>query len=444
MTTTADEGSSSPLLTVGTAVGTAGGTAGGHAVILPDAEPAPDPSVPAAGGARPRRRDRLRLPPRWVGATLLLYAATRALVGLTFLAVQTVGTSHLRPFLVRWDAIWYLNIAQFGYPHTVAAQYAPHHGNSLAFFPGYPLLVRATAALLGGHVTAAGYLDNLVLGAAAVLVLRVLFTDLARSSPLVRRRGEDPALVADRGAALFVTFPGAVILSLPYAEPLAILGAAVCLLALERRWWVVAGVAALVADATRPNVLGLAGACAVAAVLALWHDRHGAVRHWPWLSLTAPILAPAGTLAFFWWEDARTHIFLVWDVVEKMYWGQTLDFGTGLVQQLTLLRTRALTGDAAEVWIAITGLVLLAIGLGLLAWFRPPLTVWVYTLGVAASCVLSSAVGARPRFLLTAFPLFLGVAAVSRGAWHRALVTLGAGAGTLLLLLYLAPDHLVP
>ncbi|MHB8340824.1 MAG: mannosyltransferase family protein [Mycobacteriales bacterium] len=371
-----------------------------------------------------------RIPP-WVWRTLGLYAVTRAVVALVFPTAQVLGDAPLGRLLTAWDSLWYLSIARYGYPRTLAPQYLPHHGNSLAFFPLYPALVRGLATVLGGDVVIAGYLLNFVLGAVAVLLLRALFTDLetARATP------DLPA--ADRAVALFITFPGAVVLSLAYAEALTITLAAACLWALYRQRWAVAGLAALLAGATRPNALPLVAACGWAAVAAIARRRQ-------WAALLAPALAPLGALAFFWWEDARTGVHFAFQVVERAYWGQHLDFSTGLPKELRLLSTRALTGDAAEVWIILAGMVFLVPVLVLLARSRLPWPVLIYTLGVLALCLAYTQVGARPRYLLTAFPLFLPLGRALRGAALQAVLLLGTAAGALLLALYLAPVHLTP
>ena len=52
--------------------------------------------------------------------------------------------------------------------------------------------------------------------------------------------------VADRAVTLWVFFPGAVVLSMVYSEALAILLSSVCLLALLKKQWLLAGAAGLV------------------------------------------------------------------------------------------------------------------------------------------------------------------------------------------------------
>jgi hypothetical protein len=58
-----------------------------------------------------------------------------------------------RPFLegwARWDAGWYLSIARSGYSYL-----GPERESSVAFFPGYPLAIRAAGVLIGDQARAA-------------------------------------------------------------------------------------------------------------------------------------------------------------------------------------------------------------------------------------------------------------------------------------------------
>ncbi len=81
--------------------------------------------------------------------------ATRLMVFLVgYLAVATIGhapnvgpqpENELAGLPGRWDAGWYLGIAAGGYRYE-----GPEHRNPrLAFFPGYPLALRAAGRLLG-------------------------------------------------------------------------------------------------------------------------------------------------------------------------------------------------------------------------------------------------------------------------------------------------------
>ena len=66
--------------------------------------------------------------------------------------------------------------------------------------------------------------------------------------------------------------------------------ACVCFWFLLEERWLLAGVAAALASATRPNGVALVAACAVAAFIAIRQRRD-------WWSLVAPLLAPIGFIA---------------------------------------------------------------------------------------------------------------------------------------------------
>ncbi|MGW3633380.1 hypothetical protein ACWD7F_25035 [Streptomyces sp. NPDC005122] len=85
---------------------------------------------------------------------LLAYAAVR-LVGLLLLALRAHAEHHgVRAILAtRWDANWYLGIARHGYAHRLGTAY---DAGDLAFFPLYPYLVKAVAALTPGTLATAG------------------------------------------------------------------------------------------------------------------------------------------------------------------------------------------------------------------------------------------------------------------------------------------------
>jgi hypothetical protein len=58
--------------------------------------------------------------------------------------------------------------------------------------------------------------------------------------------------------------------------------------------------------------------------------------------------------------------------------------------------------------------------------WRPPGVLTVYSVAILGLAVASSAVGARPRFVLTAFPLIIALAREVRGVAFTSLVGLSA------------------
>jgi Mannosyltransferase (PIG-V) len=137
--------------------------------------------------------------------------------------------------LARWDAAWYLRIAESGYGGSDVRA---------AFFPLYPLLVRAVAAPFGaspGALLVAAYVVSLAafLGA-LVLLHRLVSLELGR--PLAQ-----PALL------LLAVFPAAVFFGAPYSESLFLLLAVGAFYAARTGRWAWAGAAAAGGAATRSS-----------------------------------------------------------------------------------------------------------------------------------------------------------------------------------------------
>src|SRR5207248_8651868 len=103
--------------------------------------------------------------------------------------------------------------------------------------------------------------------------------------------------VAGRKAVLlFCLFPGSVVFFMAYAEGIMLPLAAGCILALQRRRWLLAGLLAGVATATEPEGVVLVLVCAVSALVELrrggWRDRQAR------RSMLAPLLSLTGVVSF--------------------------------------------------------------------------------------------------------------------------------------------------
>lgn len=129
-----------------------------------------------------------------------------------------------------WDAEHYLYLSTHGYAPEV---------RSIAFYPLWPVVVRAMAPLAGGNPILAG----LVLANLFSLAGWVLFHRLS-----ARRFGEP---VADAALALLVAFPGALFFQFVYSESLFFLLLMGLWGGLELRRWTLAGAAALLLPLTR-------------------------------------------------------------------------------------------------------------------------------------------------------------------------------------------------
>ena len=139
--------------------------------------------------------------------------------------------------LARWDAIWYLSIAQDGYsPATLP----DNPGSTTAFFPVYPTLVRVAGGFLG---------DGVAMVMALVVSLAAFFGALVVLHRLVSLElGERYA----RPVLLLVAFaPVAFYFSAPYTESLFLLLTVSAIYAARTGHWAWAGVLAALASGTR-------------------------------------------------------------------------------------------------------------------------------------------------------------------------------------------------
>ena len=328
---------------------------------------------------------------------LVAYAVSRVITTFAIgLAVMAARTSPHQVITV-WDGRWYEKIALHGYPVTVPqADFYAGTGRqaqaAVAFFPLYPLLVRALDRVLPGGADVAGVVLSLLLGAVATVLVWILAEKVADHR------------VADRAAILFAFSPGAFVLSLVYAEGLLIVLAAGCLLALLERRWVLAGVLAALASASRPNATAVMFACAWAAGWAVLKDRD-------WRSLVAPLLAPVGMLAFFaylWWHTGEA---LIWFRVQSQGWGEGIDFGITNLGVFADVFTRPLH-NPNRIILALS-MIAAVVLMVVLVRAKLPGVLNVYALS-GLCLVLASHINARPRFIFVAFPLVIALAKTIR------------------------------
>lgn len=313
-----------------------------------------------------------------------------------------------------WDGSWYLEIALQGYPHTATGPFADH----LAFFPAFPVLLRGLAEVVPeGALIGSTAVLMLVLGLAGALAVRLLAGELL------------PAATADRSLALYSFFPGAFVLTLPYSEALMIVGAALGLWCVLRGRWIGAGIATAVVTATRPNGIALLLAVAVAAVVASRRDRTPR-------PLVAPLIGSVGILGFFAFLWNRTGDPVAWLTSQQHVWHERFRPVFATVDRVRNVNAGIPRGPGGRELNALVGLIFLVVVVLCLVAFirwRPPLVIAVYTVAVLVLAESSQTLGMRPRFVLTAFPLFFGLAVYLRRSALAAVVGVFAAASTALL-----------
>lgn len=341
----------------------------------------------------------------WLSGALVPFLATRAL--LVAVACHARQLSLLKPPEIhyrtsiwlldvwgRWDAGWYLDIARNGY--SVTAPLSTLQQN-VAFYPLYPLSIRALAALFPAAV------DRSV----AVLAAGVLLSNAAALGAVlllhrhVRRRfGED---TARRTIWALLAFPTAFFLSCVYTEAFFLLLAVACFDAAWNERWPLAGVTGGLLALCRANgvvaivplvILAIRGARmrsprATAGAL-LWSllVPVGFAIWWAWLWHLTGNLAAIGQAA------------AAWNRGFVMPWVTLFDF-----RSFPLLDPDRLA------------LLLFAV-LSILSFFRLSIAEGAFALSMMTPALCSAVLTSGARYVSVVFPVFTLVGRWSR---HRAL-----------------------
>jgi hypothetical protein len=363
-------------------------------------------------------------------ATPLLAWALSRLLSIAAIAVGNHlrrGGEHVIDALHLWDGNWFLSAAQ-GYRYPDVSQ--PDLGQvNIAFFPLYPWMIRVAQALTGWTQLAAAVLVTALLGALAMVAIWLLLNRL------------NGRAFADRGVVLLAFFPGTIALTLIYSEGAMLAAAALCLLALLDRRWVLAGLFGALASLARANGIALALACAVAALLAIRERRE-------WRALWAPALAPLGMVGYLVWLWAATGAANVWFRVQSEGWGEGVDFGRSTVRDIGWYLHLGSTLDFLSIpfiiHLRVLGLIVLVACIVFMVRWRPPAIIWAYVIGVLAPSLLSQTLGARPRFIFTAFPVVAAVAWKLREVAFSAVLACSAVLLALATIIYTTPGVVAP
>ncbi|MBI3648326.1 MAG: hypothetical protein HY240_06220 [Actinobacteria bacterium] len=217
----------------------------------------------------------------WLGPGLIAPGGADAGAAGVFQQPAMHGWGLLFTALQRQDANHFLRIAVFGY-----------HANdgSAAFFPLYPIAIRAVSFLLGGHPLPA----SILVSNGAYLAALVLLYDLT-----VRERSEP---VARTTVLLVSLFPTAFFFFAPYAEPLFLLCTVAAFRAAREDRWGRAAVAGALAAATRAIGIVLVPALLVEA----WQQsRGGSGRGLRRAAAACAVGIGPGVYAASWWIRSR-------------------------------------------------------------------------------------------------------------------------------------------
>ncbi|MFE5755940.1 mannosyltransferase family protein [Streptomyces massasporeus] len=353
------------------------------------------------------------------------YVAVRALGLLTlFLWSAARDKSAYTLLTARWDALWYVRVAELGYGYEVRLANGDVHSN-LAFFPLLPWLERLVAAVSPLSYADGGFLVSLVSSLAAAWGI------FAVADRVYGRRAGVCAVL------LWAVLPVGIVQSMAYSESLFTALAAWSLYAVLTGRWVTAGTLALFAGLTRPVGLAVVAAVWVAALASFARDRRAAgadagdaqdplEARTRLRRLLGMALAPLGTAGYVLWVGHHTGKGPLGYLDVQAGWRNGFDGGWAFARFVADKFTSfpaapaglgLIIGVASVVWLYVTGVRQ-----------RQPLPLLVYT-GVVTALALcaSSYFGSKPRLLLPAFPLLLPLAlALARARIRSSAAVLGA------------------
>jgi hypothetical protein len=211
----------------------------------------------------------------------------------------TSGWHNIWDATERSDAFWFEKIADTGYREGDA---------SAAFFPLYPVAMRAVSWIFGGSKLAAGLVVSNGAFLAALVVLYGLTTmEFSRS-------------VAQRTVVLMSIFPTAFFFLAPYAEAPFLLFSVSAFWFARRDRWLLAALTGALAALTRSIGIVLVPALAMEAFLQWRHAGRSLVPR-----LNAALAVAVGPLLYLsWWQLRFGDFTAPFDA--QAYWGRTFDW----------------------------------------------------------------------------------------------------------------------
>lgn len=323
----------------------------------------------------------------------LVWLAGRGVGLLVLMLVARARDRSALGALTSWDGKFFLRIAESGYPPVPQGLTSQGFDTSMAFFAGYPLIVRWLGGSIGIGVQPAGFTVTMLAG----LALAFGLVALARALGYSRRVGL--LWVGVVGAS-----PLSVVFLMTYTEALFCAFAVWALVAALRWQWPWAAIAAVGAGWTRPTGVAVVIVVMVGAVLEGWRS-DGRRRLWCWVSAA---VAPLGLLGYLAFVASRSGVLMGWFEIQSSGWQTKIDGGAA-----TWAFVR---GQLAGPWSLMeAATVLVVLSVPVLVWAatrcRLPWPVLVYCLVVAAMTLLSAGVmNSKIRMLLPALPLLLPVA----------------------------------
>ena len=354
--------------------------------------PTPSPSIAGLPA------DRLR---PWLSLVVLALLVKTLLITLTLIEFGA-GPDPLTALgraWDQWDARHYLYLATHGYGTTGDAR------NLIAFFPLYPALISAVAAVGLPARTAALLISNVAGVVAAILLYEVARVDASQKA-------------AWRAAAFFTVFPTAYFLLVGYTEALFCALAFGAVLAGRRQRWLAAGLLGGLAAAARLTGLALLPFL----LIELFHARR-ALGH-AWQAIVSPLLIVLGFLSYLITNLLVLGNPLAFIAVQREHWSHSLSAPwTGFADAIRGISWRVpwekLTVGGGEIAGGIA-----AYATATLSWLRLRPSDAAYATVVTVMITFLPFWLSIPRYLLSMYPLFLLAGRIQSRWLYLPMVTL--------------------
>jgi hypothetical protein len=295
---------------------------------------------------------------------------------------QKIGTKVLNA-----DAAWYADIARNGYEVRPFDASAEHNW---AFFPLFPLLLRALGKLTGEYGLTGSILSS-----------TLFFFALVQLHKLVLELGYGPD-AADRAAFYLAAFPTSYFFSLPFTESLFLLLSVGCFLAATRDSWWLAGLFGALAASTR-----LIGVCLFPVLLLLYWQRYRSLN----LNVLALLLIPAGIVPYMIFLHRITGNGLAFLDIQ-VAWGHT--FGFFLKPLWEYVKSPLEINWRWDFRFLNFLAALLAFGCAVVLFKRRQWALGVYTLLCVLIPLSAMRLQSLIRYIMVAFPIFIVLAVAGR------------------------------
>lgn len=332
-------------------------------------------------------------------APALIFLGIREL-GLLVLTWMASRNNHsVSEALRSWDGQWFLAIAGGGYsgvPDGLVDAFGQRSAETpLAFFPGYPLVVRWFAAIDGSGGI------GLVTSALTVTIVSgvVCSYALARIGQRIRGGSRTTGLIL---VALFAASPMSVVLAMAYSEAIFCALAAWALVGVLEKRWLLAGVCCALAGVVRSTGAALVLAIGLAALLVVIRNPRS------WRAWLGGAIAPAGLIGYLAWVGMRTGEWNGWFALQERGWGTGFDGGAATLRfSLDALADARSVLEVTTVGLIVVALILLVI----MIVRRVEWPLIVYSAGILAMDLTSNGLmNSKARLMVPAFTLLIPVA----------------------------------